>query len=369
MTKQTTTDLFDIDAHLRSLSGDGNYMSSLKRVTGDTHDVDMSYWKPKNDQIGRCNDNIYKLLQYLANMHAKKDENKYKEIIEINREFEAAYKSLKFNEKSLYMDKKRRWHIGSDFYPEYVVKTHWFALLRDIEKSVNDFLADVLEKNYMKDIDEEDFNKYVETSVVAVNAVFAKHPEFVDIKKIMGCEVSGVVLESFIKLKKYATIIIENYMHPMYDVRKKITKSYEKLDRMFKTTKKIQNMSGDYTKNEDVINVLEKFIIAKYRKEITGNAEHYTKLFMSVIGDEGTGITGTMSGTRLLELLDSIDLDIINNNKNAFKFANTAKDIIRKLVNGDAISAEESIKEVKRLFEDEGEIRVEELEDTENNIL
>ena len=368
MTSVSTTELFDIDAHLNKLSGEMNYMSQLKVITGDTHDVVIPYWKPKHEQNCKCDENIYKLLQYLANIHSKKDETKYKQIVQVKNDYEKEYRQMNLVEKGLYKDKKGRWHIGAGYYPEFIVKSQWFIQVRFLEKSVNDLLADVLDKNYMKDT-EGDFNKYVSTTLIAVKAVFAKHPEFIDIKKILGCELSDNVLESFIKIKQFATIIINNYMYPMYNVHEKIMKSYDKLDKVFKTKGAQQMMaSADQKLNTDQnVAILERFIVAKYRKEITGNAEHYTKLFMSVVGDED--VAGSISGPRLLELLDSIDLDIINSNKNAFKFANSAKDMIRKLITGESISAEESIKEIKELFkEGEESSRVEELAD-ENNIL
>ena len=368
---KSSTDIFDIDAHLAKLSGEQNYMNSLKQITGDIHDVNMDYWRPLNEQNCKCNDNIYKLLVYIANVHTKRDAQKYKLIAQTKDAFEKEYQKMALTEKALYKDKKGRYHINHDYYPEYLVKSEWFNQLRALEKAVNDFIADILDKNYMKDID-NDFNKYVATTNVAVSAVFAKHPEFVDLKKIYGCEVGGreyaQILDSFVKIKAYASIIINNYMAPMYDVRKKIMNSYDRLEKIFKTKGAKQMLGTQNVDTDEVVSVLEKFIIAKYRKEITGNAEHYTKLFMSIVGNDDVS---AMSGPRLLELMDSIDLNLINSNKNAYKFANGAKEMIRKLVTGEAISAEESIKEIKELFE-EGErgARVEEVdEEPENDIL
>lgn len=367
MASDPNSDLFDIDAHLAKLSGEQNYMNSLKQITGDIWDINMDFWKPKSEQICKCNNNIMKLLTYLSNVHAKKDAIKYKEIIETKDAFEKEYNKMDMENKALEKDKKDRYHVGFDYRGDKIVKTEWFSQIRKLEKAVTEYLGDILDKNYMKDI--TDFKKMVSTTVLAVNAVLAKHPEFKEIKKILGCEVTESNIESFVQIKEFCTIIINNYMYPMYDIKKKIMNNYDKLDKIFKT-KGAQQKLGIQIATEEVVSILERFIVAKYRKEITGNSEHYTKLFMSIVGDDSIS---EMSGPRLLELMDSINLDLIQSNKNAYKFANGAKSMIKKLVSGDSISAEESIKEIRNLFE-EGEktpeaSKVVEIDDAENDIL
>lgn len=369
MSLKESTDLFDIDAHLAKLSGEQNYMNSLKEITGDIGDVNMDYWKPKSDQICRCNNNIMKLLTYLSNVHRKKDATKYKEIIEVKNAFEKEYNKMDMENKALEKDKKGRFHVGTDYRGEFIVKSEWFLQIRKLEKAVTAYLGEVLEKNYMKDV--KDVKKIISTTVLAVNAALAKHPEFKEIKKIFGCEIDESNIESFVQIREYSNIIIENYLYPMYDVKKKIMANYSKLYKIFNTKGAKQMLGGKSVAVEEVVNILERFIVAKYRKEITGDATHYTKLFMSIVGDDNVS---DMNGARLLELMDSIDLELINSNKSAYKFANGAKDMIKKIVTGETISAEDSIKKIRTLFE-EGEkdtpaSRVKEIEDdTENDIL
>ena len=85
----------------------------------------------------------------------------------------------------------------------------------------------------------------------------------------------------------------------------------------------------------------------------------------------GTDDVSDVSGARLMELMDNIDLKLINSNQNAYKFAEGARTMIRKMVKGEAVSAEESIKEIKDLFETSEAAPATEPteEDKENDIL
>ena len=220
-------------------------------------------------------------------------------------------------------------------------------------------------------MNQTDFDKFISDLCKEINDMLAKHPNFVDIKKIYGCEVNltATSLESFMRLKEYATIIINAYMYPMYDVKKKIFSNYGKLDKMFKTKGARQLLQGNDVTTNEVVTILEQFIVAKYRKEMTGDAGHYANILMTLIGDEDVS---SLSGPRLLELIDNIDFNVINSNKNAYKFATEAKDMIKKLINGEKMNVEEAVRDVKRLFqENEEKPRVEEVEEDpkKNNIL
>lgn len=339
--KDSPDGLFDIDRHLRNLSGQQNYMDSLKSLTGDIWDVSIDFWRPKSEQIVKCNSNIHKLIGYLATKETSAD------FLAFRDEWNRAYGIMSMASTALVQPKKGgRWYIGEGRRARDIIKTPWFALLRKCEKAVNDFIADVVEKNYVNELG--DIDKYVSTNIIAINAVFAKHPDFRDIKKIFGCEINDTNLKPFLQIKCYAALIIDNYMRPAYDVRKKLESNAGQLSKIFTNKTSVQILDDEISSTDQVIDILEKFIVAKYRKELTGSNEHFVKLFMTIVG---TNDVSDVSGARLMELMDNIDLKLINSNQNAYKFAEGARTMIRKMVKGEAVSAEESIKEIKELFE------------------
>lgn len=369
MNTKVDVNLFDIDAHIAKLSGRQDYMTSLKQITGDVKDLNMDFWKPRSERIVSCNNNIMKLLTYLAKVYEKRDANKYKDLIKVKNDYETEYNLMKLEKNALITDKKGRLHVEYDYRPENIIKSKWFSQLKDIEKTINKYVVDVLGKNHF--LNQTDLDKFISDLCKEINGVLEKHPDFIDIKKIYGCEVNitANTLESFMRLREYATLIINIYMYPMYDVKKKIFSNYGKLDKMFKTKGAKQMLQGNNVTTNEIITILEQFIVAKYRKEMTGDAGHYANILMTLIGDEDVS---SLSGPRLLELIDNIDFNIINSNKNAYKFATEARDMIKKLINGEKMNVEEAVRDVKRLFqENEEKPRVEEVEEDpeKNNIL
>lgn len=363
--KSNQTELFDIDAHLAKLSGESNYMNSLSQITGDIFDVNMSYWKPRSDRVGACDNNIEQLIKFISSTLMKRYSDatsKYSEFMALKDAYLKEHEKMKMSERAIYEKRKGLFKISSGYHPQQIVKSEWFLTLRKLEKGVNTYLSDILPKDYSNGND--DPNEVIRILRDAERAVMAKHPEFKDIKKILGVEPEEKISEAFIRIKVYATVIINTYMNPAYDVKLKIMQNYDKLDKIFKTKGAKEMLKGNVTETEEVISVLEKFIIAKYRKEVTGDSSHYTKLFMSIVGDNDVS---AMSGPRILELMDAIDIELINSNQSAYSFAKGAKGIIKDIVTGKAMSAEEAITDIKNLFDTSENPRVKEIEETDNN--
>lgn len=384
--KSNSTNIFDIDAHLSKLSGDQNYMNSLKSITGDIFDVNIEFWQRRNKQVCNSDDNIDALLKNLIEVQlnegvpievdelekAKHEElreanaSKYKEFMETANDFIKQHAKMDMTHKSMYKNKKKnRWYISDGYRVQDIVESKWWKSIRAIEKAINDFLADILDKKYTEDGElDTNVEKNANINVIAINAVFAKHPEHATMKSILGCHLNEHNIKQFMYIREYCNIIIQIYMLPAYDVRKKIESNYDKLEKIFKSKHAKTMMTSALSKVgesgkidtsnvsldvEDVINLLTQFIIAKYRKEITGNTSYYTKLFFDVVGNDNMS---AMPASRLLELMDNLDLSSIKDKESAYRFAMSAREIIKKIASGQTLNAEEAIKEIRDLFSD-----------------
>ena len=136
----------------------------------------------------------------------------------------------------------------------------------------------------------------------------------------------------------------------MYDVKAKIDKSEQHLQKIIK-----HDIAKGMDKNnlmtlDTVKKALESFVIAKFRTTITDSAEHYLKLFFNVIGDEDTA---NLDGARFMEMMDSLNIESLGSEHKAYSFAMRAKDMMRKVTSGEKLNAEEIMTDFKELLKNE----------------
>ena len=367
--------MHDIEAQISRISGQQNYMEQLQKITGNIEFVDMDMYHDKHNKLVNCDSNIKKVLRKM--LEDTDSINNIKTLYD--KESNAL--NLKDNTFGLYVkkskkskkQKKPREIINNGYRPIDLVKTEWFKLIKRMEKDIHKFLIEVfpdtsqntdtnnnINTDSIPNIQLNNKSKLdVESKTFAdLEHEYKLHPELIDIKTALDCKINtNKLFTSIIMIKKFAKIIINILLTPMYDVKKTIHSHWSEINRIFKT-KAFQQTK--LTSPEDIIEILYQFIIAKYRATITGNNKHYVKLFLDTVGNENVS---NMDGARFVEIMDAIDLDKLNKKDKVYQFALGAKSIMQRIVNNENITPN-ILKEFDNMFNDEND---EDINSNENN--
>jgi len=364
--------MHDIDAHIKQISGQQNYMDKVAQITGNIEFVDMDIWQHKHKQLCASENNIKKLMQQISDIEGDK---KISEFENVKNEFEKISNTLNIKDKTFYVKKKGDIKMSFHYKPMKLAQSDWFKCVRRIEKEVNDYVADVIGNNTKEDSkiraniiskEAENITKVSEANALAIKAIYAKHPEIKDLKFIMGINVTEQNCKQFMLIHQYTRFIINTLLYPMYDVTGKINKSSKQLEKIIKHDI-AQSMGKDMMTMEAVKKALESFIVAKYRTTVTGSNEHYLKLFFNLVGDAETS---SMDGARFMEMMDSLNIEHLNSDRKAYMFATQAKDMMRKITTGEKLNSEEILGGFKDLFkETESSEIIETSKDFSNDIL
>ena len=360
--------MHDIDAHIKRISGQQNYMEQIAKITGNIEFVDKDIWKYRHKQVCIADNNIRKLMKNIA-----ENENSKTDFHSVINELEDLQNKLQLKEKAF---KSYTKGILNDGYkPIDLAKSAWFACIRKIEKNINDYIADVI-GNFTKEDssirsniiskEAENIEKSATINSIAISAIYAKNPELKDLKYIMGIKVSDINSKQFMMIHQFAKFIINTFLNPMYDVKSKIQKNEKQLYAILKHDVAKNLSKTNVMHIETVKKALESFVIAKFRTEITGSAEHFMKLFFNVIGDEDMS---NMDGARFMEMMDSLNIESLSSERQAYHFATKAKDMIRKVSTGEKLNADEIVTEFKSLFENKVEEIPETTKDFSNDLL
>lgn len=335
--------MHDIDAQISKISGQQNYMEQLQKITGNIEHIDMNMYHEKHIKIVNCDSNIKILLNKIRTETDAIDSykvpyEKESDLLNIRD------KTFGFKEKKK-TDKPLQEIVMPGYKPMDLVKTEWFKLVKHMEKDINKFLIEIFPMNEQS---KETYDKEISTKTFAdLEKEYAKHPELTDIKTALDCKVnSPIIFTSLLLMKRYCKIIINILLVPMYDVKKTINSHWSQIDRIFKTKAFQQTQIASPT---DIVNILNQFIIAKYRATITGNNKHYVKLFLNTIGNENIS---NMDGARFMEIMDAIDLDKLNKKDKVYKFALSAKTAMQKIAANENITPD-ILKEFDTMFDEE----------------
>ena len=357
--------MHDIEAQISRISGQQNYMEQLQKITGNIEFVDMDMYHDKHNKLVNCDSNIKKVLRKML------EDTDNIDTIKTLYDKESNTLNLKDNTFGLYVkkskkskkQKKPREIINNGYRPIDLVKTEWFKLIKRMEKDIHKFLIEVFPDNTSQNTNVNNENDTDSLPNVQLNnkskldvesKTFADleheyklHPELLDIKTALDCKINtNKLFTSIIMIKKFAKIIINILLTPMYDVKKTIHSHWSEINRIFKT-KAFQQTK--LTSPDDIIEILYQFIIAKYRATITGNNKHYVKLFLDTVGNENVS---NMDGARFVEIMDAIDLDKLNKKDKVYQFALGAKSIMQRIVNNENITPN-ILKEFDNMFNDD----------------
>lgn len=345
--------MHDIDAQISKISGQENYMESLQKITGDIMTIDTVMFHEKHNKLSACDFNIKLLLKRIS------EEQQNPTIQSIRTQYETESTAMNIRDGTFILEQRKvskktkkpkppREIIAPNHRPNEMLNSQWFKHIKHIEKEINKFMTSAFTDNK-------------EPKYETLEAEHQQHPELIDLRTIYDCKINTpTIFKSFTQLQTNCKIVINILLMPMYDVKKTIEKHWVKIEQIFKS-KAFQNTG--LTSPNDIIEMLNQFIVAKYRATVTGNNKHYVKLFLNTIGSENVS---NIDGARFMEIMDSIDLDKLNKEEKVYKFALGAKTAMSKIVNNDNVNAEEIIHELDEMFKDDPKIEEVEIEQTTN---
>lgn len=358
--------MHDIDNQISRISGSNNYMEQLQKVTGNIYNVDMIMWKDKINVIKRSETNISKLFNALVtqNPGLKQHVDEFN-MLSTNLDLEHKAFTIQVKKRKGKPAKERE-IISTGYLPSELVKKDWFKKVKFIEKDINRFMSEMFVANA---VDESKNNKdFMHYKYTDLENVYLKHPDLKEIQKCLGINVNNEPLfRSLLLIRRCCNDIINILLLPMYDVRKTIESHWSEIDRIFKSKAFQQTTreagAGNLTP-DDIINILHKFIIAKYRASITGNNKHYVKLLMDTVGNENIS---NIDGARFIEIMDAVDIDQFNKKDKVYQFASKAKEVMKRLANNEQLTPA-AIEELSRMMtEDVVEDNNDKIDDREVN--
>lgn len=335
--------MHDIDARINELSGQTNYMEKLQQFTGNIYTVDREMYKSALKRITAAEFNIGLLLTRLdTEQHTDAVQTTLFEHTRLSRELDLKNTVFVIVEKTTKKGTRPpKEVIAPGRQPVDLLKTDWFKHIKLIEKTVHKFIRTMCDSCTNEE--------HPKLTYDVVESFFAENPNQLELRTVFGLRVNTEsVFKAIMQLHQMSSLIVEKLLVPMYDIKRTIQSHWSQISQIFKVPL-VRDNPEQFT--EDYITeILQNFIIAKYRTEVTGNKKHYVKLFMSTVGDE---TMSNMDGARFMEIMDSIDLDKLDKKEKVYKFAVAAKSTLKTLSEHENMKVDEMIESLNKLFDDE----------------
>lgn len=317
--------MHDIDNQISKLVGEDNYMDHLEKIIGNMLYIDTLQYDAKHLKISKCQSNIRVCLDKIMLYDNSIGDvlNEFKTNMLLFDTDHIYVVKTKVNKKTKVVKTTKL--INPVYKPTYLYTTPWFSLIKRIEKTINNIFKQIF-PDVTLEVDLEN-KRYVD-----VYDVFKSHPNLEDNYTIFNVRlVNKEIYESFRLIQRYCKIIVNMILNPWYDVKAKIESNKTVINKIFKMNINELNLQT----TDDIVNILNNFVIAKYRSTLTGNNKHFVKIFMNVIG---AGTVAEIDGSRFMEIVDSIDMSQLSNKVNAYKFATTAKSLMEQISKGETLT-------------------------------
>ena len=316
-----------------------NWLEQLETITGNIRHIDEVKYNDAMDKINKCNSNIKILLK----RYFKK--TLYKELTEFKINFDEIY-TEKYNKKQ----RKNLKRLNPGYLPENLIKTPWFNFIKKLESEIFHTIESIfMPIDVPIHFDKNNINRrniYKDYNFEKYQELIKEHPDYVERCKFYDMSLNNEVFyDDILNIHKFASIIINILLTPMYDVKEKIVKSFDK--RLTKVFKPEMMRKNNLTK-EIVVNLLTDFMIAKYRATITSNDKYFMNMLINNLTE---GTLSEMNGASFIEVMDTLNTDVLLKSK-AGKFTEKAKDIIKKIVENPDKFDKNILEEVKELIED-----------------
>lgn len=318
-----------------------DWLDKIESITGSITYIDIPTYKTAINTIATCEKNIRILFGRLLKQAYGQE---LKTVVEVSEEFKRLSAELDISSKAIIRKlnknaKKAHAEITEtnsheDVAPSYVpmnlIKSEWFKSVKMIEREVYRVIEKVmlspdgetkiakttkerkqLSKNY-------DYSEYDE--------VLTKYPDLRTLITPFGISiVNADIYDTLLGLQKNANIIINVILTPMYDIKTKISKSYDsKLAPSFRSSIDSGKLSRDV-----IIDLIADFMIAKYRAMLTGSSKYFIQMLSSELTE---GQLAHCDGRNFVEMMDAIDTKTFGEGSRAANFTDKAKGLMKKLL-------------------------------------
>lgn len=319
-----------IDRTMSKISGAKNYMDQLAQITGQINSIDEEFYTTQISKIK----SIYKQCIIKSLTDAK--------LNDLINELETNYTSLDLD--SLYCEKVKKNKKNPDkpkirhvvrIRPKDIFESKWFTLMREVESNALNMCKQFeLENNSM---DEKTMK------------IIHENPDTVESFKFYGHKITDENIGSccFICFK-FINKIIEIVLSPMYDVKRHMNENWlDQIDSIVGAKMKEEMKTNESITRAEIQEYIYTFLLAKYRLEITGKPEQFTKVMLKSISQYDIANTNP---ARLLNIIDSLKLEEIGNNKGLQHVTDMAKKEIQKIVNNEEVTPKDILQDIDELL-------------------
>lgn len=344
-----------------------DWLSQIQTITGNINHIDPSTYHLYIEKIVKCENNINKLFKQII----KIDEvEKTTEFLNTVKTFSEKTSEIDIEHKTFYIKRKlakrstRKNPIYEEteeinYTPVDIIKSDWFKLIKNIESEIFHTLEKIFiseEETHIDKTSKTRRNIYNNYTYEKYCEILESHTSYSELYKCFGVKINHpMVFDSFVNIQRFCSIIINILLRPVYNINEKISKSFDKvLHKVFKP----EMMRKNGLTKDLVINLLEQFMVAKYRTEITGNNKYFVQMLVENVTE---GELSSINGPRFIEIMDTINTDALDQTSKATKFTIKAKELIKKMVEKGDVIDESIITEVQEIMGDSPEKIIEEL--------
>lgn len=312
----------DIDQKINQITESENYMNQLQQITGNIFSIDRGYFENLLKKVDVLEKLLIPSLKQYFDPESNEIVERYEKIKSNFNIVESSIQTVVKKSKKSKKPEKTVEIINHDCIGANLLKSEWFIAIKEIEQKSNDLL---------ESFDTSSFEK--------VQEVYKSDKTLLTLKVFYGVPITSPQKLSALKnINKITNEIIDLYTQPLYDVKKKIKSNWSKLNGIFK----------DIGTMDDIVKILEQFIICKYRCEITGNNKYYMKLFQNLFSGENA--VDELNGSKFLRIVDSIDTEQLKKGSNIAKFSDAIKLAIHSVGNNEQ-TLEEALEQIKNIME------------------
>lgn len=319
-----------IDKTISKLSGAKDYMGQLAKITGNINSITEEYYI---DQIKKVK------MSYEMCLIPAYEKIGLKSLVE---QLQKEYNDLDLN--NLYEDKvkKNKKHPEKvktkhvvRIRPKDIFESKWFNTLREIEASATNICKQFCIKSAGLS---EETQKVINENRDTVEAF-----KFYNVSVTTGDVCAAVFIS-----REHIGKIIEIILTPMYNVKKYMADHWlEQIDKVVGAKIKEEIGTDETVSREEVQNYIYTFILAKYRLEMTGKPDQFTKILLKSISQFDVAKT---SPARLLNIIDSLKLEEIDNNKGIKEMTQLAKAEIQKIAENKEVTPQDILKDIDALL-------------------
>jgi hypothetical protein len=322
-----------VDKTISKISGIKNYMDQLAVITGNIHSITPEFYMDQLSKLDSINRVICSSIMEL----------KSKELTKLFERIKSSYEALdilhpyveKMHKKSNRVSKKCRLR------PEDIYNSKWFECMKEIS-------ARCLELSKQFEIETGAMTSK-QQKIIEENPHTVETFKFYDVPMVTNEAYKCVYV-----CRKFIDRIIEILLTPMYDMKGYIEKHWNtQIDSVIGTKLKDKIKTNDGTiHTEDIQRYIYIFVLSKYRLEITGSPDQFAKILMHSISEYDIA---ELNATKFIHLIDNIDFNQVEDNKNIKALATIAKEEIIKLSSAKEVSIKEIMEDIDKFLSVEEE--------------